>query len=98
MNNIVELLGKLNVEANVVRSRDYSNEMVSIELQVKSNESFRKNIGFRHCIHKLLRLEVACSYENYCEQVKKQHDQMMLRINELMGKQIMLQNYIKIGW
>jgi len=82
---IVELLDKLNVEANVVRSRDYSNEMVSIELSVKSNESFRKNIGFRHCIHKLLRLEVACSYENYCEQVKIQHDQMMSRVNELMG-------------
>jgi len=85
MNNIVELLAKLNVEADVVRSRDYSNEMVSIELQVNSNESFRKNIGFRHCIHKLLRLEVACSYENYCEQVKIQHDQMMSRVNELMG-------------
>jgi DNA-directed RNA polymerase II subunit RPB2 len=88
MNNIIILLNKLNVESEIVRNRDYNNsdkDMVSIELQVKSNEEFRKNIGFRHCIHKLLRLEVASSYENYCSQVKIQHDQMMTRINELMG-------------
>jgi DNA-directed RNA polymerase beta subunit/intein/homing endonuclease len=88
MNNIVTLLNKLNVESEIVRSRNYisNKDMVSIELQVKSNEVFRKNIGFRHCIHKLLRLEVASSYENYCNQVKNQHDQMMVRINELMGE------------
>ena len=88
MNIIITLLNKLNVEAEIVRNRDYNNNeknMVSIELQVKSNEEFRKNIGFRHCIHKLLRLEVASSYENYCNQVKIQHDQMMTRVNELMG-------------
>jgi intein/homing endonuclease len=88
MNNIIILLNKLNVESEIVRNRDYNNsdkDMVSIELQVKSNEEFRKNIGFRHCIHKLLRLEVASSYENYCSQVKIQQDQMMTRINELMG-------------
>jgi intein/homing endonuclease len=89
MNNIVTLLNKLNVESEIVRNRNYINnekDMISIELQVKSNEVFRKNIGFRHCIQKLLRLEVASSYENYCDQVRKQHDQMMMRINELMGE------------
>ena len=59
--------------------------MVRVELQVKSNEEFRKNIGFRHCIHKLLRLEVASSYENYCNQVRKQYYQMINRINELIS-------------
>ena len=85
INNIVILLNKLNVEAEIVRNRDCNKDMISIELQVKSNEVFRKNIGFRHCIHKLLRLEVASSYENYCSQVKIQHNQIMTRINELMG-------------
>jgi hypothetical protein len=56
----------------------------SFELQVKSNEDFRKNIGFRHCIQKLLRLDIACAYENYCEQVKKQHNNMITKVNENM--------------
>ena len=88
MNNIVTLLNKLNVEAEIVRNHDYDKDMVSIEVQVKSNQEFRKNIGFRHCIQKLLRLEIAATYENYCEQVKKQHDQMIVRVNEILGDKI----------
>ena len=88
MNNIVTLLNKLNVEAEIVRNSDYNNsnkDMVSIEVQVKSNQVFRKNIGFRHCMHKLLRLEIAATYENYCTQVMKQHDQMIVRVNEILS-------------
>ena len=87
MNKFVELLGKLNVEADVTRTREYSNnkDMVSVELTVKSNEAFRKNIGFRHCVHKLLRLEIACTYENFCEQVKKQHNNMITKVNNCVG-------------
>lgn len=91
MNSIVEMLKKLNVDANIDRFRDYNNsnkEMVSIELSVKSNEVFRKNIGFRHCVQKLLRLEVASAYENYCEQVKKQHNRMIEKVNEILGDKI----------
>jgi len=96
MNIIVELLGKFNVEAEIIRNRDYNNsdkDMVSIELQVKSNEQFRKNIGFRHCIQKILRLEVTCAYENYCEQVKKQHNNMITKVNEYMGLTNKLNNF-----
>ncbi len=91
MDSIVEMLKKLNVDANIDRFRDYNNsnkEMVSIELSVSSNEAFRKNIGFRHCVQKLLRLEVAASYENYCEQVKKQHNKMIKKVNKILGDKI----------
>jgi intein/homing endonuclease len=87
LQNIVELMEKLDVKSEIVRTREYKNkdkEMISIELQVKSNESFRKKIGFRHCLQKILRLEVACAYENYCEQIKIQHNNMIKRVNEII--------------
>lgn len=97
LQKIIELLEKLNVEAKILRSRDYSvgetNSMVSIEVEVKSNELFRKNIGFRHCVHKILRLEVTCAYENYCEKVKKQHNNMITKVNEYMGLTNKLNNF-----
>ena len=48
-NSFDELIKKLNVNIQ--------------NLKVKSNEEFRKNIGFRYCIDKLLKLDIASSYE-----------------------------------
>jgi len=90
MQNIVDLMEQLNVESDICRTREYKKgekDMISIELQVKSNELFRKNIGFRHCIQKILRLEVACAYENYCDQVKFQHNNMINRVNEIIDSE-----------
>jgi intein/homing endonuclease len=92
MNLICTLMSKLGVEAEIQRIRDCGKNCqayidrprVSIEIIVKSNEAFRKNIGFRFCIEKALRLEVAACYENYCLQVKKQHDIIIKHVNEIM--------------
>jgi intein/homing endonuclease len=94
MNDLVKLMKCIDVEANVVRMRNSEKHCqsyidrprISIELQVKSNEAFRKNIGFRYCIDKALRLEVACVYENYCNQVKIQHDNMIKRVIEIIDE------------
>jgi intein/homing endonuclease len=88
----IDLIRKIGVDAEICRKRDCVSETqeyidrprISFEIQVKSNEEFRKNIGFRHCIQKLLRLELACAYENYCEQVKRQHNNMINKMNEYM--------------
>jgi len=88
LNNIVELMKKLQVDAEIVRNRDYKTgekDMVSIEIKVKSNEQFRKYIGFRHCTQKLLRLEIAATYERYCEQVKIQHNNMINKVTNYLG-------------
>jgi intein/homing endonuclease len=88
INYIIELMIKLQVNAEIYRKRDYvtgDNNMISIEIKVKSNNTFRKYIGFRHCIQKLLRLEVASTYENYCDQVKLQHNNMMEKVNTYLG-------------
>ena len=92
MNQFTELMDKVGVKADIVRSRatikHYKrNDMlpyVTIEVTVKSNEEFRKNVGFRHCIQKTMRLEVACSYENYCNQVRKQHNASIECVNTYM--------------
>ena len=76
----VKLLNKLKVESFVKRTRkSVCNEKnrYCIEIMIKSNEQFRNNIGFRHCIQKSLRLEIACVYENFCEQVKQQHNKII---------------------
>ena len=94
MKQLIVLMKRLGVDANIVRERICENKCqsyidrprVSFELEVKSNESFRKNIGFRHCIQKMLRLELACSYENYCEQVKRQHNNMITSVNKSIEK------------
>ena len=88
----IDLMKKIGVDAEICRRRDCVSESqeyidrprTSFEIQVKSNEEFRKNIGFRHCIQKLLRLELACAYENYCEQVKRQHNNMINKMNKYM--------------
>ena len=87
MNILVNLLNKLDVESFIKRTRkSVCNEKnrYCIELMIKSNEQFRKNIGFRHCIQKSLRLEISCVYENFCEQVKQQHNKMINTINDKM--------------
>lgn len=66
MNYIAELLEKLNVKTNI--NKKYENN-ISIELNIISNEQFRKNIGFRYCIKESLKLEVICAYENYSKLV-----------------------------
>jgi ribosomal protein L37AE/L43A len=81
MTDLIELMNKLGVQANITRSRVCNTQCeaykeaprVSIELVVESNKEFQQKIGFRHCIQKLLRLEIASSYEGYCDEVKKQH-------------------------
>lgn len=89
-NNIITLLNKLNVKSEIVKT--FNKDYISIILQVKSNEEFRKNIGFRHCINKLLKLEVASSYENYCNQVKNQYNNMIIRVNEIMNTKYVANN------
>jgi len=105
MNKLITLMKRLGVDANIVRERICENKCqsyidrprISFELEVKSNESFRKNIGFRHCNQKMLRLELACSYENYCEQVKRQHNNMIGKVNEYMSVKLSIKNALEQG-
>jgi hypothetical protein len=86
------LMKQVGVDAEICRMRTCSaycdaylrKHMVSVEIQVRTNDVFRTKIGFRHSVEKSLLLEIACSYENYCVQVMKQHDAAMAVVNESM--------------
>ena len=92
MEQFIGLMKRVGVDATFMRSRLCSNTCetylndprVTYEIAVLSNEQFRKHIGFRHCIEKTLRLEIAASYENYCNQVRAQHNEAMRIVNEAM--------------
>ena len=98
MNTVIDLLEKLDVQSKIKRTRKNicnGKNIYSIELMIKSNEKFRKNIGFRHCIQKSLRLEIACVYENFCEQVKIQHNKMIELTNNKFSNKISIEKSIE---
>lgn len=46
---------------------------------------FHQNVGFRHCLHKSMRLEAAVSYHRLRHNVKCQHEWLVQRVDELTG-------------
>lgn len=90
INNLLKLINKFDIEANIIRTRDchkktqtyIDHPRIQIEIGLKSNLDFSKKIGFRYCIHKSIRLSLAASYERYCNSVKEQHDKIFNLVNE----------------
>ena len=89
MEEFIDLMARVGVEAHITRTRVchmnsetyQNNPRISVELAVSSNEQFRKQIGFRHCIEKMQRLEAAAAYEGFCKEVHRQHDASMAAVN-----------------
>jgi hypothetical protein len=85
MDQFVGLLERVGVRARLTRVRPChqktdaykTDPRVSVEIAVVSNKEFLEKIGFRHCVEKTLRLEVAAAYEGFCAQVSAQHDHAM---------------------
>jgi DNA-directed RNA polymerase beta subunit len=85
MEQFVGLMGRVGVKAAITRVRPChqktetyrTDPRVSVEIAVESNKEFLEKIGFRHCVEKSLRLEVAAAYEGFCEQVAAQHNHAM---------------------
>ena len=92
MQKFVDLMAIVGVEAKISRTRlchmkseSYKNNpRASVEIVVNSNAEFRNKIGFRHCIEKQMRLEAAVSYENFCNEVRRQHDRAMTVVDASM--------------
>jgi len=92
MNQFIGLMERVGVRAKMTRIRPChlqseaykADPRVSVELAVVSNQEFLEKIGFRHCVEKSLRLEVAAAYEGFCSQVTAQHDRAMKVANDSM--------------
>lgn len=85
MNQFIELLERVGVQAKLIHVRPChqktetykTSPRVSVEIAVVSNKEFLEKVGFRHCVDKSLRLEVAAAYDGFCEQVAAQHNHAM---------------------
>jgi DNA-directed RNA polymerase II subunit RPB2 len=98
MNNIIQLMNKLNVKAKIIRTRDchtktelYQNEpRVQCEIGVESNIEFLQNIGFRHCLEKSAKLTIAISYERFYNNVLKQTQNLLNKIDDIFNNEKIL--------
>jgi DNA-directed RNA polymerase beta subunit len=67
-----------------IRPKDYeTNPRVEYRIAVPIDTNFAKRIGFRYCIQKASRLSAANAYWRFQENVKRQHDRVVTRANEL---------------
>jgi len=98
MNNIIQLMNKLNVKAKIIRTRDchtktelYQNDpRVQCEIGVESNIEFLQNIGFRHCLEKSAKLTIAISYERFYNNVLKQTQNLLNKIDDIFNNEKIL--------
>ena len=104
MTNIIKLMDKVGVKAKIIRNRDchkktelYQNEpRIQYEIGIESNIEFLKNIGFRHCLEKSARLTIAVSYVRFFNNVLKQTQNLLNKIDELVNNEkLMLKNALE---
>jgi DNA-directed RNA polymerase II subunit RPB2 len=104
MNNIIQLMNKLGVKAKIIRTRDchtktelYKNEpRLQCEIGVESNIKFLENIGFRHCIQKSARLTIAISYERFYNNVLKQTQNLLNKIDDIFNNEHILMKEVLV--
>jgi len=82
-NYIIELLNKLNIKVTI------NNTIININCI----NQFRKYIGFRYNINKLLKLDIMCAYKNYINVYKNNIDTIKLNKMQYM---VNLKTFIKI--
>ena len=94
MTNIKELLSRFDIhkitiqrEKETTYSKKSDNESKSYQLTMHLDISelikFHDKIGFRYCCHKSQRLEAGVSYKRLKNEVKRQHDWIVKRVDEI---------------
>ena len=84
---LIEYVGADGV--SVFKPKIYGEEKnkVSCMLQVQNGTKFGDKIGFRYCIHKMLKMAAYQSYMRYLETVKSQNDRIIKRASELFDSE-----------
>jgi len=95
MQQIQQLLHKCGIHKTTIqnfkettaskRCADKSNKRVELVLHLDINEliPFSEKIGFRYCCHKSQRLEAGVSYKRLRNEVCRQHNWLVARVDEL---------------
>jgi len=112
MDDLRRLLGRCGVHKTTIQelkettnSKQRRNSDATIEpcfqstlhIDISDIIAFHKNIGFRHCSHKTVRLEAAVAYRRLRENVIRQHNWLVRRADEISHfSEIKKQNPTKI--
>jgi DNA-directed RNA polymerase II subunit RPB2 len=56
---------------------------LTLHLPIEQLIPFSEKVGFRYCCHKSQRLEAGVSYRRLCEEVTRQHNWIVNRVNEI---------------
>ena len=94
--NLQKLLKKCGIEKTTIQkfkettsSKKTQTELnnksyqLTLHLDIEELVSFSEKIGFRYCCHKSQRLEAGVSYKRLRNEVKRQHDWLTNRVNEI---------------
>jgi DNA-directed RNA polymerase beta subunit len=88
--NICTLLNKVGVtkcEIYGPYTKDSAKDRHFYRIQLAANTEFNNNVGFRYCVHKSYRLCITSSYLRMIEGIKRQHDLVVDRTNEIKDSQ-----------
>ena len=101
-NNIQNLLSKLGVNNSYIngpyKPSSGPEDRFYYILHLPSNTSFNNNVGFRYCIHKSYKLNIASLYWEFEEKIKKQHSFIINTVNNLKNSQpITIKNALDIA-
>ncbi|MFY7729892.1 MAG: LAGLIDADG family homing endonuclease [Flavobacterium sp.] len=94
MNDIKTLLARFGIhkvtiqnskETTSSKTHNYDAKSYQVTLHVELDElvTFHEKIGFRYCCHKSQRLEAGVSYKRLRNEVKRQHNWLVHRVNEV---------------
>jgi DNA-directed RNA polymerase beta subunit len=82
---IINLLSRVGVPNSHLNGpyRNGDEETFSYRIHTPATTAFAENVGIRYCSHKAYKLTLASSYWRMEENIKRQHDTVVLRTNEL---------------
>ena len=92
MENIKTLFNKCGINKITIQTpkkttyskeNNISNYEMVLHLEIDELVAFSEKIGFRYCCHKSQRLEAAVSYRRLREEVVRQHNWLVARVDEL---------------
>jgi DNA-directed RNA polymerase II subunit RPB2 len=97
MNNVKYLLGRFDINNVTIqklketshsklislKEDDSKNYQLTLHLNINELIPFHNKIGFRYCVHKSQRLEAAVSYKRLRNEVTRQHNWIVSKVDEL---------------
>ena len=85
MEKLCKLLEKLGINGTSINGPYYREETLNpyLRMILKPNTEFINKIGFRYCIYKSYKLSVISSYWRFIEEIKRQHNTIIKRVNYL---------------